>query len=467
MFISIIPKNFISPSKYSSFHNTEKTKNTYASSYYNFNKYNNYNYNIPISFKGVTEIQKINKLSHHKLENYTGCIIGGAIGDALGSPVEFLSYEQIKKLYGPDGIGDLIPGESGSAEITDDTQMTMFTADGLIKAIGTRFKSNEVPEMSIIYDSYIDWLHTQRNEYEKTKSNKGWISKIPSLYISRNPGDTCLKALSSGKMGTISMPINNSKGNGGVMRAAPAGLVYYNNPKTAFEVGARCAAITHGHPNGYLPAGVLASIISYIIKGEDIENAVDKSIKLLEKYKNHEDIKEALLKAKELAKSDMSCDKAIHEIGGGWVGEEAIAIAVYCALKTPDNFEQAVKTAVNHDGDSDSTGAITGNIMGIYLGQSAIPEKWKQRIELGNELKIISSDLYYAPLNIQNIRRRYPYNMGRIPNWYEQPQHKKDASKLRHVKFSPQDEARMKSMSARDIIEYKKYLIKNKLYNIE
>ena len=466
MFISINPKNFIIPVKTPSCIKNKEEKNTIAAPYNNFSNYPAFNY-IPISFKGVTEIQKVNNSSHHKLENYTGCITGGAIGDALGAPVEFLNLDSIKKLYGKNGIEDLILGESGLAEISDDTQMTIFTADGLIKSIGPKFKSNELPEMSIIYDSYMDWLQTQQNEYGKIKSKKGWISGISSLYIPRNPGDTCLKALSSGKMGTISNPINDSKGNGGVMRTAPAGLLYYNNPKTAFEAGARCAAITHGHPSGYLSAGVLSSVIAYIIKGEKIENAVDKSIKLLEKYKNHEEVKEALLKAKELAKSDISPEEAIRQIGGGWVGEEAIAIAVYCALKSPDNFEQAVKMAVNHDGDSDSTGAITGNIMGVYLGLNAIPEKWRNKIELSKELKILSSDLYYAPLKIQNVRHRYPYNMGRIPNWYEQPKQITAASRLRHVKFSPKDEARMKSMDPQDLIEYKKYLIRNKLYKIE
>lgn len=63
----------------------------------------------------------------------------------------------------------------------------------------------------------------------------------------------------------------------------------------------------------------------------------------------------------------------IAQLGVGWVGEEALAISVYCALKYQDDFKEAVIAAVNRNGDSDSTGAITGNILGAYLGLSRIP----------------------------------------------------------------------------------------------
>lgn len=464
MLISLINPYHIKPNN-RFFSPKEKEKIYTSSDITDLNNAPNAQY-AKISFSGIDKIQKVSKPNKHRINNYKGCITGGAIGDALGSPVEFLDLRQIKKYYGEKGIQDLQSGDSGKAEISDDTQMTMFTADGLIKAIGNQFKSHEIPDMNIVHQSYQDWLNTQNLSYTK-QLNKGWVSQIPSLYEKRNPGDTCIVSLSKGKMGTMSKPINMSKGNGGVMRVAPAGLLYYNNPKIAFEVGARCAAITHGHPSGYLSAGVFASILSYIAKGENIESSVDKSIRILEKYSNHEEVKDALLKAKDLAKTDIKPEEAIHEIGGGWVGEEAIAIAVYCALKSPDNFEEAVKMAVNHNGDSDSTGAITGNIMGLYLGETAIPDRWKEKIELSNELKTISSDLYYAPFRIQKVKSRYPYNMGRVPNWYVAPHNLGNATRLHYVKFSPKDEARMQTMSTQDMLEYKKYLIRNKLYFVD
>ncbi len=464
MFISLVNNNYNRIQQNPTINTVRK--NIYETKETNLNNSPNAQYSR-ISFTGVKEISKVEKKNNHRADNYKGCLLGGAIGDALGAPIEFMNMSQIKKFYGENGVNDLQTGICGVAEISDDTQMMIFTADGLIKSIGTRFKGNEIPDMNIVYDSYLDWLETQKNNGTTQKSNKGWISKISGLYEQRNPGDTCLSALKSGEMGTLSKPINNSKGNGGVMRVAPVGLLYFNNPKIAFEVGSRCAAITHGHPSGYLSAGVLSSILAYIIKGENIENAVDKSIEILEKHSNHEEVKEALLKAKALAKTNIPPQEAIESIGGGWVGEEAVAIAVYCALKSPDNYENAVKMAVNHSGDSDSTGSITGNIIGLSLGENAIPEKWREKLELVNELRTISSDLYAAPFRLQKLRKRYPYNMGRVPNWYDSQKNPQNASRLQYVRFSPKDEAKMQSMSAKDLIEFKKYLIRNKLYHVE
>ncbi len=399
----------------------------------------------------------------HKLSNYKGCLLGGAIGDALGYPVEFMELRKINKLYGKEGIKTLKNGENGQAQISDDTQMTLFTADGLLKSIGENFRSSRLPDINIIHDSYKNWLETQNGVYDRN-SNKGWIFSLVGLYERRNPGNTCINSLKSNEIGTIKKPINNSKGNGGVMRVAPAGLLYYNSPKMAFNTGVACAAITHGHPSGYLAAGVFSSMLAYLVKGETIENAVDKSINILEKYDGHEEVKDSIILAKNLAKSNVVSPKeAINKIGGGWVAEEAIAISIYCALKFPDSFENAVKAAVNHDGDSDSTGAITGNIMGLYLGEESIPKNWRDKIELKNEIRQLASDLFIAPKNIQRIKERYPYNNGRIPNWYDSG-NKGPAVKLNQVKFLPQDIERMKKMTPEEKIRYKKYLMKKQKY---
>jgi hypothetical protein len=63
-----------------------------------------------------------------------GCLVGGAVGDALGAPVELLPWERIRELYGPDGVTGTVVGPGGQAQVTDDTQMTLFTAEGLIRA---------------------------------------------------------------------------------------------------------------------------------------------------------------------------------------------------------------------------------------------------------------------------------------------------------------------------------------------
>lgn len=365
--------------------------------------------NVPNSQYARIEVHKMEPISaiddkKHTIDTYKGCLVGGAIGDALGWPIEFQHMPEIKAHYGENGITDL-DVRYGKAEITDDTQMTIFTADGLLKSALNNFDENKTPDMRIVLNSYQDWLNTQKGIMPE--ENKGWISKIDDLYANRAPGGTCLSAIRSGIEGSIEHPINNSKGCGGVMRVAPAGLMYYKNPEIAFEVGARCAALTHGHPSGYLSAGVLSGIVANLVNGNGLEDSVDKTIETLKKYEGHEDTLYLLEQAKKLAHSDIDSNIAIKHLGEGWCGDEAIAISVYCALKSPNDFENALIMAVNHNGDSDSTGAITGNILGAYLGSDKIPAKWKNTVELNNELNQLAQDLYNKPSEIEDANERY------------------------------------------------------------
>jgi ADP-ribosylglycohydrolase len=331
-------------------------------------------------------------------EQYRGCLFGGAIGDAFGSIVEFLSIDAIREKYGKDGITDLLCSKSGLAEITDDTQMTLFTAEGILRAI-TRGKERGIwhPPTSIYY-AYQRWLLTQgypkHDQYEDIY--KSWLLEIRELYASRAPGNTCLSALLSREMGTIEKPINNSKGCGGVMRVAPVALALIGlnyDKELIFELGAETGAITHGHPSGYLSAGALAHIIASIIEGSDIFEAVKQAAMVLKGYEGHDECSTALANAVEFADSGMTDCEAIKKLGEGWVGEEALAIAVYCALKYSDDFSKAIIASANHSGDSDSTGSITGNILGAYLGMNSIPKKWVEKLELREVIMKIADDL--------------------------------------------------------------------------
>lgn len=357
---------------------------------------------------GFNANNNVNFQGRYSLSNYKACLKGGAIGDALGWPVEFQRLESIKQNFGKDGIQDLVINSKGKAEITDDTQMTMFTADGLIKSALKNSNLNEMPDMQTVFDSYKLWLNTQFNR--TIQKGQGWIAEIKDLYANRAPGNTCLSAIRGNNPGSITKPINNSAGCGGVMRVAPAGLMYKDNPELAFKVGAECAALTHSHARGYLPAGVLSEMIAHIVNGKNIDEAVTATLKTLKKYDGHEPVTELMEKAQRLAKSNVKPEDAIKELGEGWVGDEAIAISSYCAMKEPNNFAKAVKMAVNHNGDSDSTGAILGNILGAHLGIEKIPSKWLKKIELTDELGKVAKDLYVKPQDIKDASKRYPVN---------------------------------------------------------
>ena len=255
-------------------------------------------------------------------DHFAGCLLGGAVGDALGAPVEFLSTTDIQKKYGKDGITNFDSAFGKIGAITDDTQMTLFTAEGLLRAHCRGMHKGIGPAYeSMVYQSYLRWLATQgekieREEEEDDVAHNGWLLTIQELHSRRAPGNSCLSSLKSGRMGTIDRPINNSKGCGGVMRAAPVGLYgavaskYFRGSgkeiTAVFNLGCKIAAITHGHPSGYLPAGVLAAIIFAIVSGQPLIEAIKTVVPILKTMKGHEETLKAITQVMNMVKKRLS-----------------------------------------------------------------------------------------------------------------------------------------------------------------
>lgn len=332
---------------------------------------------------------------------FRGCLLGGAIGDAYGYPVEFLKLEEIRGEYGINGITDLVcNAESKKALFSDDTQLTTFTVDGLLWADSRAKNKGIYAYIPCIFYAYQKWLYTQTGSFADKDYRfllEGEILDWEGLFARRGPGTTSLVTLAgciNGKYGTLKNKINNSKGSGAVMRAAPIGLYFYNEPKMAFKMGCESGAITHGNPTGYLPAGCLAFLIAKIIQGKELAQCVFDVFSELREYEDYEETYQALKKAVTLANSSKDgigsselreAELAdLHALGEGWTGEEALAMAVYCALKHPNNFKEALWLAVNNDGNSDTIGAICGNLLGAYVGCLEIPYSWIQKVELSD-----------------------------------------------------------------------------------
>jgi ADP-ribosylglycohydrolase len=333
------------------------------------------------------------------IDHYSGCLLGGAVGDALGFPVEFDRIAQIHNDYGKEGIRDYEEFDDGIGKFTDDTQMTLFTAEGLLRYINRAAISGiGGSPVQMTHHSYLRWLHTQGQTVPLSEQGQvdldGGLLTNRILFRTMSPGITCINALSGGRCGTIERPINNSKGCGGVMRVAPVGLLFNNDSEEAFRIGADLAAITHGHPCGYLSAGTFAAIISFINQGHALDQAITESMIILKKWKNHEETLSAIRKAVDLYETTSPEYRNVEKLGEGWVGEEALAISLYCSMHYSSNFEKAVVLSVNHSGDSDSTGSITGNILGLLLGRMAIPVHWSDRLEGADVVIQIAEDLY-------------------------------------------------------------------------
>ncbi|MEV0051419.1 type VII secretion system-associated protein [Saccharopolyspora shandongensis] len=334
---------------------------------------------------------------------FIGSMLAGAIGDALGAPVEFYPVDQIRSRFGAMGVTEYDRTGEQPGEFTDDTQMTLFTLEGLIRGhIATRSTGADSP-LSAIQLAYQRWLHTQGYAWMRaagpfTMSHpkpNGWLIDQRDLFVVRSPNSSCITALrefaSVGAPGTFERPINDSQDCGGVVRAAPIAL-WSDDPKQVFELAAATAALTYSQPNGYLPAGVLAVVVHRLLHEDTLEDAVRQARELLVQYYGHEDTDRALQAAEELAKQGKPSPEELKDtLGGGWAGHEALAIAVCAALST-DTVAAALMVAVNHSGDSDSTAAICGNIVGARYGSTALPGVWLRDLKQREIVETLAKD---------------------------------------------------------------------------
>ncbi len=376
-----------------------------------------------------------------------GSLMAGAAGDALGYPVEFMSRNAILARYGDKGITEFKLDSDGKALVSDDTQMTLFTANGMLMGLTRGYMRGIGGDPKDYVDgAYIDWYYTQtvNKKSERDDFHYTWLRDLPELAHRRAPGITCLNACES--LLAHRDVENNSKGCGGIMRVAPMGLLdasfkesggsgfYYKTVYLA-EAGAHIARVTHLHPLGYLPAALMTLLLSRIVPltpdevKESIIDIINDGLDVMmnmygndyAKYKEY--LRALTLKAVNLAHSNISDIQAIMQLGEGWTAEEAWAISLYCVIRHIDNMKEAIIAAVNHDGDSDSTGSITGNIMGAIYGYEVIKrerlfcpygKKFEDTIELHNIILAIADDLYTGCI----ISEYDPIDTPEKKQWY-------------------------------------------------
>ncbi|WP_062438602.1 ADP-ribosylglycohydrolase family protein [Herbidospora daliensis] len=327
-----------------------------------------------------------------KPDRVRGCLIGGAVGDALGAPVEFDSLSRIRAAYGPGGITDLTDGL-----VTDDTQMTLFTVEGLIRGSvrGRERGQGHVP--STVRHAYLRWLDTQDHQGPPVPGDvlhrTGWLREQTWLYARRAPGNACL----SGLRGHVAP---NSKGCGSVMRSAPFGLGPWPAGQ-AYEWAAECSHFTHGHPTAAASSGALAAIVHHLVNDTTLDDAVAAALKLVDDPATAG----ALRAAVDLAHGGPPSAEKVESLGEAWVAEEALAIGVYCAL-AGGSFTEALVLAANHSGDSDSTAAICGNLLGAEGVR--IPAGWIDRVEGRDTIERLAADFVDEMTRGGAPRDRYP-----------------------------------------------------------
>ncbi len=299
-------------------------------------------------------------------------LFGLALGDALGYPTEFLSLKEIKVRYGAQGIQEL----PTPALYTDDTQMTIALINGLLDAGLT---SDVDDQMRAIAHYFIQWLNSPENN--------------------RAPGNTCLAAtcnLAAGQHWRQSgLP---SKGCGAAMRVAPLGYFYQFHPDMLYRVADATAIITHNHPTARAAAIAAAYLVKLALDGVPPEAYLREVMAFTDGLSDEFDY--TLLRVGHvLAWNDE--ESALNHIGQGWVADEAVALALYCVMRYPDDYVACVRRAANSQGDSDSIACIAGGISAARLGLEAIPQEWRERCERRDTLQALARQMAEARGAIQ------------------------------------------------------------------
>ncbi|GAA4861610.1 ADP-ribosylglycohydrolase family protein [Kitasatospora terrestris] len=346
-----------------------------------------------------------------------GCLLGGAIGDALGAGIEFEPLEKIRAEHGERGVTGYVPAYGRRGAVTDDTQMTMWTVDGLIRAHISRDGGAWHPP-SDVHRAYLRWYATQQDwGPDERRADLGWLGREEWLYARRAPGQACLSGLSgpdAERLGTVEEPRNpHSKGCGTVMRAAPFGLLTAWDPSLVFQLAVECSVLTHGHPTGYLAAGAFAVIVHSVARGGTLEEGVHLALALLSERPRHEETTAALRGALDAVRAGTPSAERVEELGEGWVAEEALAIGLYCALVAED-VRSGLLLAVNHSGDSDSTGSICGNLLGALHGETALPPELVAELEGRGTLLELADDFVLELLHGPDLHGS-PAWAGRYP----------------------------------------------------
>ncbi|PVZ57418.1 ADP-ribosylglycohydrolase family protein [Arthrobacter sp. H-02-3] len=355
-----------------------------------------------------------------------GCLLGGALGDSLGYAVEFDSISAIRARFGPAGLQDFSALDAASP-FSDDTQMTLYTADGLLEALEWANDGVSADINACLWLAYLRWLGTQGVAVPASAPVQPprWIDGQDVLKNRRAPGNACLSGLATGEMGTVQRPVNpESKGCGTVMRSAPFGLIPHLEPETVYKLSSDAASLTHGHPAARQSAGVFSLVIHALATGRGLREAAESALAqlcggILRKGEDPDaDVVSRLEAALRLAGDRpgpgdrLSPEDLVRELGEGWVAEEALAVALYAVLATAPgigtetataagaaeeraeaHFRAAIAVAVNHSGDSDSTASIAGNILGAYYGEQCLPAGWLAALEAPEVIRGMASRL--------------------------------------------------------------------------
>ncbi len=295
-------------------------------------------------------------------------LFGLALGDALGAPTEFMPLREIKQTYGSRGIQE----PPDPAFYTDDTQMTLALTEGLLDA---GLNADLDTQMNAIGKRFVEWRYSPDNH--------------------RAPGMTCIRAVERFESGYHwrEAGIAHSKGCGSAMRVATIGFLYQHDEPRLRTVAEASGLITHGHRTAVAASIGAAYAVKLALDNVPVAQYLPRMMAFTDGISDEFD--DALRRVGHVgAWADE--EAALDHIGAGWIAEEAVALALYCVIRYPDDYVACMRRGANSSGDSDSVACIAGGMMGARLGLPAIPSGWIERCENRDYLRDLAARMARA-----------------------------------------------------------------------
>ena len=327
---------------------------------------------------------------------YQGCLLGLAVGDALGYSVDDKSWAQIQEAYGPNGLlgYDL---QNDYADVTSYTQIAAYLCNALLLSISRRGTDSRIPYVTL---GLKEWGRSQQY-YRDPEHSYCWIAKLPAFRRRHCRDPRMLDTLRLQAFGTPEKPANRYTSPGALTEAIAIGMFYDGRRMTPDQIGelsARTTALTHGGKEAILAGVVLSYAIAGILQDPDtaLKDQFTQAIAVMqsqfpceEANAMAEHLQQVFLMAKDESLSIFQGMEQLH----CETAEECLAGAMYASLACGDDFDQAMIGAVNHSGYSAATGAAAGAILGARMGIDALPDFYVESIEPRDALVILAEDL--------------------------------------------------------------------------
>lgn len=333
------------------------------------------------------------------LSIYQGCMLGLAVGDAMGAGVDSKTLEEIRNDYGPDGLlgYDLA---NGFAEVSSYTQVAAFAVNGLL--VGMARGQLRGPFMPHIAMAMREWARSQYFPRE-TERRSCWLCHEPHMRRRRAMDARTLDALTRDVTGTPEKPANSSAGPGTLPAAVAVGLLFTPERMQVQDVGrlgAEAVALTHGDPMAFLSGAVLAYTIAGIVQDREsgllthFTNAADAVAVQFSSFPEAAALQRKLKKAMHMARTGVQQPDEVLQGLKCVDACDVLAGAMYTCLVSEEDFDRAMVIAINHSGKSAAVGAITGAILGARMGVEALPEFYLDCLDAGTVVWELTGDFY-------------------------------------------------------------------------